>query len=172
MPHLLTPLHPAGRFLHMNVNPNACLKRSVFLRAGRKKRAQRGVWEAPWEVGVATGKPDPHLPRTHGFGAPDPLGAHAGAASPCTPPEWGVGSDECLFLLDASMFSFDFFLLSYLSPWVLSFYPALHLCAWHSLKEWKLATELKISVTPWSKFSEGSPWGRWWVGFTSIAHFC
>ena len=43
---------------------------------------------------MATGEPDPHLPRTHGFGAPGTLGAHIGTAGPCTTPERAVGSDE------------------------------------------------------------------------------
>ena len=43
---------------------------------------------------MATGEPDPHLPRTHGFGAPGTLGTHIGTAGPCTTPERAVGSDE------------------------------------------------------------------------------
>lgn len=176
MPHLLTPLLQAGRFLHMNVNPNTYLKRSVFLRAGRKKRAQsEGYGRYPGRWGwllanltlVFPGHLDlGRLTRSGPTLARPAPARHLNGMSVLT-------SDSSFWMSPCSPVTFFFFLLSYVSPWVLSFYPALYLCAWHSLKQWKLCGYgVENLTTPWSKFSEGSSWGRWWVGFTNVAHFC
>lgn len=134
---LLTPLHQAGRFLHMNVNPNTCLKLSVFLRAGRKKHAQSdeyGRYPGRWEWLLAN--------LTLIFPGHMDLGrlAHLGPILARPAPArhlnglWVLTSDSSFEMPPCSPVTFFCFLLSCVSLWVLSSYPALHLCTWHSLE--------------------------------------